>query len=445
MKEVKIMERVTFADIAGYEDEKKQAMKIVNWLKNYDKLCLEGVYLSKGLLLCGEPGVGKTMFAKAIATESGVHFVNAKLYGAIGVKDTISQIQKAFIEAKNNIPSILLLDEIDQLIGGRNASDSDERHKLIDFLLQELDGSENSEGVLVIGTCNNWMNLPSAFLRSGRMDQHIQFLFPDLENREKILHLYLSKNKRFDKVNVHDLAISTDGLQCADLKSLVNNVLLKAIDENKEYVQLSDFNSNINSIITKDVERKVKKDKLNPQIAYHELGHLAVNYYYGRRLNSINIVGSSGKAGHVRNYNPTTRTFKYSIESFDCCLGGKVGVKIFCDEIDVGCASDLRKASLIYQNLSQNYGSFGYDALEIWEPNNVNETSIKSNEFRVRREGNQVKFFEEREKVVEGIIKKERELIEFLYPILMKKGVLSIKSLQYYVNKFTKKQGAKLS
>ena len=432
------MDKVTFADIAGYEDEKNQAMKIVNWLKNYQYYKKEGAYLPKGLILSGAPGVGKTMLAKAIANESGAYFVDAKLSGVIELKDTISQFELAFKEAKEHIPSILFLDEIDQLIG-RNADgfDSDERHRLVDFLLQELDGSTNSEGVMVIATCNGKYTLPKALLRSGRMDQHIEFDMPDEKNREAILNLYLSRNDRFQKIDTHELAIASNGLQCADLKCICNSVLIKCLDEKKDFAVMSDFEDFIASTISKDIRRKIDIKSLEPYVCYHELSHFAVYYHYNHKPCEIDIAGKRATKGHTRTFDEGNMTYEKRIHQIDICLAGKIGEEIYCNQISVGCGSDIETASSIYQDLAQRTACFGLEKFEICAPESMMADRMeKSDEYRIRRERGQTEFLQQREEIVRKILMEEKPLIDYLYPIIMKKGRLSHRSMSYYLKKY---------
>jgi ATP-dependent Zn protease len=427
------MDKITFDEVAGYEDEKIQAKKYVRWLRNYDLYRKEGAYLPKGVLLCGAPGVGKTMFAKAIASESEVNFVEAKLCGVTKLCDTINEFANAFMEAKKHIPSILFIDEIDQLIGREaNGFDSDERRRLVDFLLQELDGASTSEGVLVIATCNNRRLLPSALLRSGRMDNHIQFDMPNLENREKILDLYLSKSRRFDKIDRNLLAISCDGLQCADLKSICNTVLIQCIDEDKDYATMDDFDNVVSCLIEKDIPRKREKKKRKDYVAYHELAHFAVYYHYYHCACAVDIDLGKNRSACTRSVLEMDENYENHVHLIDINLAGREGEAMFCKSLSIGCKSDMENASSEYMTLTQELGCHGLDK--------VNVTNYeKSDHYRQRREESQAAFFEERRKIVQEILKEEKPLIDFLFPIVMKKGFISFRTMKFYLSKYERR------
>ncbi len=442
------MEKITFDDIAGYEDEKERAMKYVGWLKNYKKYKEEGAYLPKGLLLCGEPGVGKTMFAKAIANESKAYFVEAKLCGVDKLTNTIGYFQSAFDEAKEHTPSILFIDEIDQLLGeDASGMKSDERRRLVDFLLQQLDGISSTEGIFVMATCNRRGALPDALLRSGRMDNHIRFPLPNKKNREKIFDLYLSKSERFRNISRKNLSTISVGLHCADIKSVCNKVLIKCIDEEKKYASMKDFEQVIPEVLARDITRtKTAKDRQS-DVIYHELSHFAVLYHYIHDGCVINVDGLGSCSGYVQKIADGNDSFESNIQQIDVFLAGKVGELLFCNKISIGSRVDLEHASSTYQYLSQALGCMGWDYFELYgEMNNYRESGTfeKSESYRKRREEGQVKFLTEREEVVRKILEEERPLVEYFYPILKKKGSLSYRSVKYYLGRYetTKKEAA---
>lgn len=432
------MDKINFTDIAGYEDEKKEAMKIVNWLKNYQLYKNEGAYLPKGLLLCGAPGVGKTMLAKAIATESGAYFVDVKLSGVAKLNDTISQFQSAFKEAKNHVPSILFLDELDQLIGISANFDSDERRRMVDVLLTELDGSTSSAGVIVIATCNRRNTLPQALLRSGRMDQHIVFELPDDKDREAIFKLYFSKNHRFDKVNVKPLITMTRGLHCADLKSICNSVLINCIDNNKEFAENKDFESIINSIQLHDIDRINEKKDFNPAIAYHELSHFAVFYHYTKSPCQLRIDVRGGASGLMNQlYSNKSNKVNYDtyVQDIDVNLAGKIGEELFAKTKSIGCINDLSKAHDLYLRIACNNACFGYDLYPVF-PSELGPDGSQA--YMQRLEDSFTKFMNEREAEIKKILMSEKPLIDYLFPILMKNGRIPYRSMIYHLKQYKK-------
>lgn len=440
------MERITFADIAGYEDEKRQAEKIVGWLKNYDVYKKEGAYLPKGVLLDGAPGVGKTMFSKAIATESNSYFVEAKLSATSDIDSTISKFAAAFEEARKHRPAILFLDELDQLISDNDGTfDSDEKRKITDFLLQELDGIDTSDGVLVLATCNKRCTLPRALLRSGRMDHHIEFEMPDFEDRLAICNLYLAKNHRFDKIDRKQLTYSTYGMQGADIKSMCNTVLIKCLDENKEFAEMSDFEETISTILKKDIKRAKQHRKAKDSvIVYHELGHFAVYYHYYNKPCAIDVEGGKNIKGSVRmNFDERESGFSETdymenIHYIDVLIAGKINEEAYTNKVSIGCGSDIMKASSIFYNLYIS-GCFGFEGVPVYDGGLFEERN--TNEYLLRREERQTNFLEKRAEVVKQILNEEKPLIEYLYPILMDKGTLSLSEVNEYLDKFEKKGG----
>ncbi len=234
---------VTFADVAGIKDVKEELEEIIDFLKEPQKYRDLDIRLPKGVLLVGPPGVGKTLISKAVAGEanvpffyqSGASFVH--IYVGMGAK----RVSELFKKAKQMAPSIVFIDEIDAVGKSRGEFRNDEREATLNQLLTEMDGFEDSSGVIVIGATNKIEMLDEALLRAGRFDRRIHISLPDLEDRAKTLELYLAHKP--NKVDVTQVARMTVGFNSAALDTLTNEAAIYAMREGRSVVETSDFES----------------------------------------------------------------------------------------------------------------------------------------------------------------------------------------------------------
>ena len=234
---------VTFDDVAGIKDVKEELEEIIDFLKEPQKYRDLDIRLPKGVLLVGPPGVGKTLISKAVAGEanvpffyqSGASFVH--IYVGMGAK----RVSELFNKAKQTAPSIIFIDEIDAVGKSRGEFRNDEREATLNQLLTEMDGFEESSGVIVIGATNKIEMLDEALLRAGRFDRRIHIALPDLEDRTKTLELYL-KNKP-NEVNIEQVARMTVGFNSAALDTLTNEAAIYAMRSKRRMIETSDFES----------------------------------------------------------------------------------------------------------------------------------------------------------------------------------------------------------
>lgn len=232
---------VTFDDVAGIRDVKEELEEIIDFLKEPQKYRDLDIRLPKGLLLIGPPGVGKTLISKAVAGEAGVPFFYQSgasfvhIYVGMGAK----RVSELFKKAKKMAPSIIFIDEIDAVGKSRGEFRNDEREATLNQLLTEMDGFEDSSGVIVIGATNKVEILDEALLRSGRFDRRIHIPLPDLDDRTKTLELYLSKKP--NKVDIDKVARITVGFNSAALDTLTNEAALYAMRNERKVVETSDF------------------------------------------------------------------------------------------------------------------------------------------------------------------------------------------------------------
>jgi cell division protease FtsH len=236
-----ITSTTTFKEVAGLQEAKNELFEIIDFLKNPDKYRKFLAHVPKGVILSGPPGVGKTMLAKAVAGEAGVPFFYqsgssfVEIYVGMGAK----RVKALFNEAKKNAPAIIFIDEIDAVGKDRAQSRSDEREATLNQLLTEMDGFEDSSGIVVIAATNRVNSLDEALLRPGRFDRKVILELPSLEDRVAILDSYLVR--RPSNVDIEVLARMTSGFSGAALENLVNEAALIAVKEDLEKITLETF------------------------------------------------------------------------------------------------------------------------------------------------------------------------------------------------------------
>ena len=234
---------VTFADVAGIKDVKEELEEIIDFLREPQKYRDLDIRLPKGVLLVGPPGVGKTLISKAVAGEAGVPFFYQSgasfvhIYVGMGAK----RVSELFKKAKQMAPSIIFIDEIDAVGKSRGEFRNDEREATLNQLLTEMDGFEDSSGVIVIGATNKIDMLDEALLRAGRFDRRIHISLPDLEDRAKTLELYLAHKP--NQVDIAQVARMTVGFNSAALDTLTNEAAIFAMREGRTTVETSDFDA----------------------------------------------------------------------------------------------------------------------------------------------------------------------------------------------------------
>ena len=361
---------ITLKDIAGYDDEKEEAKKIIDVLKNYEDYKKQGAYLFKGLLLAGAPGVGKTLLAKAIAGESGVPLFEFESNEQDDEKKTIADIRTLFKKAKENAPSVVLIDELDELVMGRRYV-SDYSRKTSKILLTEIDGVKSSDGILVIATTNAKGELPKALLRSGRMEKQITISLPDIEDRKAIIEFYLAKHPAINGIDSARLASKISGFSGADIKSLINETIVNAIREKKATVTNADFETSIAKIRFGDLTRTPENVEMN--VCYHEVGHMLVNYYLNEELGSVSTQKTAAASGFTMfeedsEYSLIHKvicktkpkdSYEKALNDVAAKLGGMAAEKVFLNETSVGSGVDIADASDIV-TLLMDAGCYGF-------------------------------------------------------------------------------------
>lgn len=440
MKGVSIMaDKIYLKDIAGYEEEKAEARKIIEVLKNHEKYEKIGAYIPKGLILSGNPGVGKTMLAKAIANESNVPFYEFESDESETESKTIKSLKDLFKKAKENAPAIIFIDEFDELVMTEEFR-SDYSRKATKILLTEIDGISSSDGVLVIATTNYRPMLPPSLIRSGRMDKRITVEMPDTIDREAIFKLYLGKNELLSEIDPHQLAIKTANFSGADIKTLVNETIIDCTSRGIEKITLADFERNIPVVLFQDIKKK-NKNGPDDMTCYHEIGHFITEYKTSGTIGSISTERFGQVMGHVFfeeeyiEFEPVTRdTLKRKLITM---LGGLAGEEIMCGDVTSGSSDDVGKARTYISQLV-NVGAFGFDVLLPYAKlGRLSRESFPVSETRVEKiENLEASLLNEAYEKAKSLIENNKDLAQALYVELKQKEKLSKREVEDVLKTF---------
>ena len=277
--------RITFDDVAGVDEEKEELEEIVEFLKNPKKYTDMGARIPKGVLLVGQPGTGKTLLAKAVAGEAGVPFfiISGSDFVEMFVGVGASRVRDLFEQAKKNSPCIIFIDEIDAVGRQRGAGlggGHDEREQTLNQLLVEMDGFAANEGVIVLAATNRPDVLDKALLRAGRFDRQIVVGMPDVKAREQILEVHSRKKRLADDVDLKVIAKNTSGFAGADLENVLNEAALLAARRNIDEIGMKEIeDAMVKVTMGPEKKTRVRSEKENRLVAYHEAGHAVVSHY----------------------------------------------------------------------------------------------------------------------------------------------------------------------
>ena len=359
--------RITFDDVAGVDEEKEELEEIVEFLKNPKKFTDMGARIPKGVLLVGQPGTGKTLLAKAVAGEAGVPFYSisgsdfVEMFVGVGA----SRVRDLFEQAKKNAPCIIFIDEIDAVGRQRGAGlggGHDEREQTLNQLLVEMDGFSDNEGVIILAATNRPDVLDKALLRAGRFDRQIVVGSPDVKAREQILEVHARKKKLAEDVDLRVIAKNTSGFAGADLENVLNEAALLAARRNYKEIGMKEIeDAMVKVTMGPEKKTRVRSEKENRLVAYHEAGHAVVSRYLPTQdpVHQISLV-PRGMAGGYTMYRPTEdKSFMSKTEMEEnivSLLGGRVAEALILNDISTGASNDIERASQIARNMVTKYG-----------------------------------------------------------------------------------------
>ncbi len=358
---------ITFADVAGVLEAKRDLQEIVEFLKNPEKFHALGGRIPKGALLLGPPGTGKTLLAKAVAGEAGVPFFSmsgsdfVEMFVGVGA----SRVRDLFDQARQNAPCIIFIDEIDAIGRHRGAGlggGHDEREQTLNQLLVGLDGFEKTDSIIVIGATNRPDVLDPALLRPGRFDRHIVVDRPDVVGREKILEIHVKSRKipLDDTVRLDVLAKGVPGMVGADLANMVNEAALIAARYDHTTVTNDDFEEAKEKIVMGSKRHLVISDKEREIVAYHEAGH-ALAFELIEEIDPLHKVTilPQGRGLGVTIPLPEERYLhsrSYCMGTMAAALGGRAAEQIVFGEVTSGAQNDIEQVTRIARHMVCDWG-----------------------------------------------------------------------------------------
>ena len=360
---------VTFKDVAGCQEAKKEIMEFVDFLQDSTRFTKLGAKIPKGAMLCGPPGTGKTLLAKAVAGEAGVPFYSIsgsdfiEMFVGVGP----SRVRDLFKEARQNAPCIIFIDEIDAVGRKRGrggfSGGNDERENTLNQLLVEMDGFNPSTGVVVLAGTNRVDILDDALTRPGRFDRQIVVDRPDIQGRKEIFMVHLqgiTLDGEPEEV-AGRLAGLTPGFAGADIANICNEAAIVAARRKAEAVSMEDFEKATDRVIGGLESNKIMSDEERSIVAYHEAGHAVAGWFleHADPLLKVTIVPrSSGALGYAQ-YLPKEvflRTQTQIMDTVCMALAGRAAEQVFFGRVTTGASNDLQKVTNIVYSTIQEYG-----------------------------------------------------------------------------------------
>ena len=443
--------KVTFADVAGADEEKEELREIVDFLKGPQKYISIGARIPKGVLLIGPPGTGKTLIAKAVAGEAGVQFLSisgsdfVELYVGVGA----SRVRDLFDQAKKLAPAIIFIDEIDAVGRQRGAGlggGHDEREQTLNQLLVEMDGFNTNEGVIILAATNRSDILDNALLRPGRFDRQVFVGLPDIKGREEILKVHARGKSLGEDVNLANIAKGTIGFTGADLENLLNEAALLAARENKRVITMDDIErATLKVIAGPEKKSRVITERSKKITAFHEAGH-AVASFNLKNVDPVHLVTiiPRGAAGGMTVYRPQEdKDYTSRSEMFErivTALGGRVAERLFLEDISTGASSDIQSASALARSMVMKYGmsdrigpiSFEDSSHSVFIGRDFSQTKSYSEKTAAAIDDEVKRIFDEANELCEEILTEHKDIVIATADYLLEHETMDGEDFRYF-------------
>ncbi len=361
--------KVTFMDVAGIDEAKEELREVVEFLSTPEKAQKLGGRIPKGVLLVGPPGTGKTLLARAVAGEAKVPFfsISGSEFVEMFVGVGAARVRDLFSQAAHQAPCIIFIDELDALGKARGMNvmgGHDEREQTLNQLLVEMDGFETNKGVIIMAATNRPEILDPALLRPGRFDRQVLVDRPDINGREAILKIHSKNVLLKSRTSIcASIAGRTPGFVGADLANIINEAALLAARNDKEMVELADFDEAIDRVVAGlQKKNRVINAKEKEIVAFHESGHaiVAESVEHADPVHKISIIPRGIAALGYTQQQPTEDRYLMTrselLDRLAVLLGGRVAEELVFQEISTGAQNDLQRASDIARSMVTEYG-----------------------------------------------------------------------------------------
>jgi cell division protease FtsH len=456
--------RVTFSDVAGVDEAKDDLQEIIAFLKDPKKFTKLGGRIPKGCLLVGPPGTGKTLLARAIAGEAGVPFFSisgsdfVEMFVGVGA----SRVRDLFVQGKKNAPCIIFIDEIDAVGRHRGAGlggGHDEREQTLNQLLVEMDGFEANEGVILIAATNRPDVLDPALLRPGRFDRRVVVPRPDVKGREGILQVHTRKVPLANDVDVSVLARATPGFAGADLENLVNEAALLAARNNKEKVDMGDFELAKDKVMMGAERRSMiisEEEKRNT--AYHEAGHALVAKLLpgADPIHKVTIIPRGMALGLTQQLpmdEKHTYPREYLLNNLVILFGGRVAEELVLEHMTTGAGNDIEKATDLARRMVCEWGmseklgpmTFGKKEEEIFLGRDFTQKVDYSENTAIEIDAEVRRIIQESYHRAKDLLKSNLRLLHKVAETLLEKEVLDGSEIDAIVRDFGGNNGGPMA
>ncbi len=443
---------ITFRDVAGMENAKKELTETIDFLKDPAKFKKLGAKVPRGVLLIGPPGTGKTLMARATAGEANAPFysISASEFIEMFVGVGASRVRDMFKNAKASKPSIIFIDEIDSIGRTRGAGlggGHDEREQTLNQLLSELDGFEQNEEVIVIAATNRPDVLDPALLRPGRFDRHVVIDMPGMKDRKAILEVHVREKILSEHIDLEEIARGTPGMSGADLENLANEAALIAIRKNSDRISMEDFDDARDKILMGTVREETINDLERKITAYHEAGHalVAMTIPGTDPIHKVSIIPRGMAMGVTiqlpeedRHYYPRT----YLMNKLSVAMAGRVAEKIIFNDVSTGAQNDLKQASSLAEKMVAQWGmsdkvgplSLGrgeehpFLGRELSSPKHYSEDLAWLMDQEIQR------IIIEAESKAEDILSKKKSTLDSIAEALLKNEVIDREDIERIIN-----------
>lgn len=443
---------ITFKDVAGVDEAKKELEELVDFLKYPAKYRKMGARTPKGALLVGPAGVGKTLLAKAVAGEAGVPFFSMAgsefMEMLVGVG--ASRVRDLFGQAKASAPSIIFIDEIDAIGRQRGRGmmgGHDEREQTLNQILVEMDGFTPNDNVVVLAATNRGDLLDPALLRPGRFDRRVMLDMPDKEGRYAILKIH-AQGKKFGKVNWGRIADRTVGFSGADIENMLNEAAIGAARNSKNEISMDEVEEAATKVKLGPAKKRLQSEEDKKITAYHEAGHGIVTHFLKGMdpVHRISIVARGMSLGHTLIPPAADRTHETKsrlLEQIAAMLGGRAAEEVVFNEMTSGAANDIAQATKVARamviefgmstlgpiNLGPDMGLGDFGQME-WYDQPTNSPAM------MEKIDNEVKkILDSSYKIAVKLVKEKRKLLDKVSEALIEKETLDRDDFEKIVSK----------